>query len=573
MNTNDIDIREVLEQRADNLSIDEILTGTFPEGEYFQNALKELTNNSLRSLVGPRGCGKTHLMRYAWATCKTEKGRPFAIYVSFNRYFWLEPLRVKHTNAADLFHTWVISLILAGAYESALAWGISSEQLDSLYARWDISKDALVDLFGKLERNQTLTKKLEAISLSLHISVAQAIIDEICSYTGTRFSVLLLDDAAMTLTPDNLLIFLDIVRAIRSKTIAPKVSVYPGTTEYSPRFHVGQDSLAINVWHPVDSDNYSEVMEGIAYKRISGLESISSDVVDLLKYAAFGIPRAFLSMLWEYKRGDFRTVGQAVNSVIQNHISQRKAEYLSLSKKVPKFDTIIRKGEAVLSEMILLVRRSNEKTLPRREKQLVVGVDIEKMTPLVERMFDLLIEAGLVYQQIQTSHGEQRVYARYIPHIAALIDARAFSQKQKGNSPRQIVEALQFKNTKHPIRTRLKELSKEKIKALHLDLPACDKCKTSRISDDQKFCHFCGAQLITPSTFESCLQTPINEVPDLTKWQKKQITETLSRFNTIGDYLAKQNPSAELLTIFGIGPKRTNRIIDVLNDFIDEFLS
>jgi hypothetical protein len=59
----------------------------------------------------------------------------------------------------------------------------------------------------------------------------------------------------------------------------------------------------------------------------------------------------------------------------------------------------------------------------------------------------------------------------------------------------------------------------------------------------------------------------------LTEWQKEKIFESLPKFKTIGDYLAKQDPSAELLTIYGIGKKRSAKIIDILDGFVDEFLS
>ncbi|WP_312378664.1 ORC-CDC6 family AAA ATPase [Pseudomonas oryzihabitans] len=570
----DAELRETLEQRADYISFDEILNETAVEGESFKNAFNELTNKSLRTLVGPRGCGKTHLMRYTWAQCKADKTKPFAIYISFNRYFRLEPLRSTKPNPIELFHSWVLALISLGTYEAALSWGVDQTSLDQIYDEYGIVKTTLSTLTGRLERAQPLHGEEQQTASNLSVSLVKELVDEIRILASRKFSVLLLDDAALTLTPDYLVDFLDIVRALKSQSIAPKASVYPGTTEYSPRFHSGQDSLPVNVWHPIDSENYTTVMGAIATKRVFGIEDLPPDIVELFKYASFGVPRAFLAMLWEFQRRKFKTSQQGVNTIIQEYLERRMIEYRSLSKKAPKFATIIRYGENVLSEMAITVKEANTISLPKNLKQVSIGVIKEDVTPLVKRMFDLLVEAGLVFEQGEIKHGTpERIYSRYIPHTAALLNVRAFSIGHSGTSAKQIVQAIQLKNAKHPIRKRLNLLSEEAISGLKVDLPECAVCQTPRLTEDQKFCHNCGSQLITPSTFTECCKIVIQDVPGLTQWQRERITSSLPKFKTIGDYLAKQDPSAELLTIYGIGKKRSAKIIDVLNGFIDEFLS
>ena len=94
-----------------------------------------------------------------------------------------------------------------------------------------------------------------------------------------------------------------------------------------------------------------------------------------------------------------------------------------------------------------------------------------------------------------------------------------------------------------------------------------------RVSDEQRFCTNCGAQLVAVSTFDSCLSVSIEEVPGLTHWQIKAIQKELPRLRTIRDYLAMQDPAAELRTIYGIGHRRSARIADVLHAFVDDFLS
>jgi len=570
----DADYRDALEQRADYIPFDEILDETAAEGENFVNAFHELTNKSLRTLVGPRGCGKTHLMRYTWARCLEDVSKPFAVYVSFNRYFRLEPLRTSRPNPTELFHSWALALICLGTYEAAVNWQTPKPYLDEILESFSLTRKGLVSLAARLERGQPLSLEEADVSAALSVSAVKALVDQIRQTTERKFCVLLLDDAALTLTPDYLIDFLDIVRALKSQSIAPKASVYPGTTEYSPRFHSGQDSLPVLVWHPVDADNYAHVMGAIASKRIPQLDTIPGDIVELFKYASFGVPRAFLSMLWDFKRRKFKTTQRGVNIIVQEYLDLRMAEYRSLSKKVPKFATIIRYGEELLSEMALAVKEANETALEQGLKQVSVGVIKDDITPLVKRMFDLLVEAGLVYEQGEIKHGSPaRIYTRFVPHTAALLGIRAFSKGQTGSGAKQIVNAIQSRSVKHPIRKKLKLLSPESVAGLRVDLPECTVCQTPRLTEDQKFCHNCGSQLISPSTFSECCKIIIKDVPGLTEWQRERITASLPKFKTIGDYLAKQDPSAELLTIYGIGKKRSAKIIDVLDGFIDEFLS
>lgn len=568
------ELKTSLEQRADYITFDEVVSETAVDGAVFVNAVAELKNKSLRLLVGPRGCGKTHMMRYTWANCRETHTAPFAIYVSFNRYYRLEPLQTSRPNPIELFHSWALALIVLATLESLIHWTPGLERAEKIFEENGFVKLDLISLVSRLERGQPLSDVETKLSGSLSIFSVLMLIEAMRIGTGRKYAVLFLDDAALTLTPDYLVEFLDIVRALKTSTIAPKASVYPGTTEYSPRFHQGQDALAVQVWQSIEAENYSEVMGAIAECRIVDFKSIPEEVSEIFKFAAFGIPRAYLAMLWEFKRGGFKTSQQAVNQVIQAHLESLLSQYRSLEKKVPKFATIIRSGESLLMSAALMIQAGNVAAMKVQQKQLTIGIPFDDVTSLVKRMLDLLMEAGLVFPQKKISHGSpERIYLRYMPHTAALLNVRAFSGGDRGGL-KQIVEALQLKTTKHPVRRQLsKFLTREQLDNLAFDLPECGVCRARRLSAEQRFCHACGSQLLEASTFTQCLGVSIESVPGLTLWQKQRIAESLPKFKTIGDYLAKQDPSAELLTVYGVGKKKAAKIVDVLNAFVDEFLS
>lgn len=571
----DDELSITLQQRADYIPLEDLSQETASSGILFKSVIKELTNRGLRTIVGPRGCGKTHMMRFAWLTARNNTNKPFAVFASFQRYFRLEPLLSSNVGAAQLFHSWVLTRILLSTKESYDAWSLQPTDIEEMFLALGYSTNQLLNLANRLERNQPLDTELTLLSESLSIDKIKWLIDLVTKKLGRKHAVILMDDAAMTLTPDYLIEFLDIVRSLKSTTISPKASVYPGTTEMSPRFHEGQDSIAIPVWISVEDSQYDEIMQEIALVRVKQLSNIPEDVQAILRFASFGIPRAYLTMLEEYQRNDFKTPQQGVNRIINDHLAARISEFRSLGTKIPKFGHLVNTGEIVLNEITKELKNFNTELLKRHEKELVYGIRRDKLFPLLERMFKLLIEAGLIYDDGEIKHGTPaRIYRKFIPHTASMLNVGAFNVTGKSGSIKQTLEAVGYKSTKHPLRKDLANIvDKELLNSLDLALPRCAFCQTSRLSDNQRFCHNCGHQLVDASTFNQCLEAKITDVPGLSSWQRARIEANLPLLRTIRDYLAKQDPAAELLTISGFGSKRTAKIIDILNSFIDDYLS
>ncbi|MBH2036247.1 MAG: zinc ribbon domain-containing protein [Pseudomonadales bacterium] len=571
MTTNNLE--SVLQQRADYIPIEDLLKETSQTGDLFQSVHKELTNRALRTIVGPRGCGKTHMMRYAWLSCRDNSKNPFAVYVTFNRYFRLEPLLTTHSNALYQFHSWVLARVVLALFDSLTEWEDSEKAYSTLSS--EVAIDAIKIYVNRVERNLPLDEKNSEIASSLTIEVVQSLISNARRLLGRKYTILLMDDAALTLAPDFLIEFLDIVRSLKSIDLAPKASVYPGTTEVSYKFHEGQDSISIPVWLCVEDPNYNEIMDDIARARVPDFQTINVSHTEMLRFAAFGIPRAYLTMLEEYRRGGFRSSQQAVNQIIQEHLDARNAEFRSLGKKVPKIESLVIAGEQVLNGIVAELKSFNATIAPRKFKQLTYGVAESEMTAIVERMFNLLVEAGLIYDNGTVKHGTPtRIYHRFIPHTAHLLTVRALGGTGAGGTINQTVEAIAFKSAKHPVRKSLKRVvNTVDLDGLTLSLPKCSSCGTRRLTDNQRFCHSCGQQLVDASTFSLCLETFISDVPGLTTWQRDQISQHLPLLKTLRDFLAKQDPAADLLTVRGFGRRRTAKIVDVLNGFADDFLS
>ncbi len=558
----DIDNKE-FEERADYIEINDLISWTV-DTPFFQNIQKKIIERGAKLIVGPRGTGKTHQFRHAYYTCLNDSTKPLPLYVSFGKYYHLEPLLFKSANALTIFHTWILAKICIEIIE--VSKQLKIDLSNSLNIR-DIDILDINDFVENAEKNTINLNNDELIS-KLSIQFTTNLIEELTKKSDRKRCILLLDDAALTLTPDYMIEFFDVFRSLKTQNISPKASVYPGTTQFGPRFHIGQDAEEILAWLNVEDENYSSFMSEILNKRLN-VSDVNNDVIELFKYASFGIPRAFITLLRAFIHANGKTTQQNFNKVIENQKNQLEKEYLSLSLKLPQYKSIIKIGYEFYDKIINEVEEVN-KSNPS-EKKVHLGILQDESQVKSSRMIKFLIEAGLLYQIQSLSDGSDRVFDRYIPHYLFLINARVFTHT-KGFNTKSMLESISKKTDKRPIRKQLSTLlDKSKINSLKLDLPSCNKCGTERLSEEQKFCHNCGNPLIGQSTFEATLKVKIKDLP-LPKWQIDAILKD-TKLKTIEDIYTSQNLAKDLKNAKGIGKVRTTNIDKLVRELIEEFLA
>ncbi|MCU0286950.1 MAG: zinc ribbon domain-containing protein, partial [Acidobacteria bacterium] len=532
-------------------------------------------------LAGPRGAGKTHHMKVAYNKSIRDQAHPLAIYVSFGKYYYLEPLLSKSPSAFRFFHTWVLAKIILGCQQ--LADLINSNEKSSLEFNIANEFPKLETFVSQVEKGLTYDEHWDLINI-LTIQKVTKILEMLANKLNRKRVVLLLDDAALTLTTDYMREFFDVFRSLTGTKISPKASVYPGTTEYGPRFHVGHDAVKVDCWFNVEDKSYSEFMDQFIKKRFPDIpNSISRDIINLLKYAAFGIPRVFINLIRDFEQSIKKAKGnqEIFNRVIEEQANLIKAEYLSLSEKMPQYKRIIYVGDELFEKITTLLievnRRYQEKG--NNKKQIIIGIqEKQNSTTATFRMIKFLIEAGLLYPLPPVKHGsskpgssEPREYDRYIPHLLFLIKKRAFSQ-DRGFNARQIVDFISRDSTKHSLRRGIDTiLDESQIDNIKLDLPPCQKCGAFRFSEEQKFCHKCGQTLLDKSRFEACMKIPIDNVP-LPRWIKEGLKADTD-IRTLEDILSHSDPGSELQKIGYIGPKRSEKINKIIKEYVEEYLA
>lgn len=296
------EVEQLYEERADHLELE-----TFPSNTALtddsEDWIRSLTGPGAKLLVGPRGCGKTHLMRFAFTQCIAELDHPLAVYTNLNRYYTLEPLLRRRPDAMSMFYVWVLANIVVGLHESVEAYmAASNDQSIDIGNLLEFDQTEVRDLIGAFERSHPLSPELEAVANRLSIDRVKLLLIRSADAFKRRRVVLLLDDAALTLTPEYLSHFFDIYRALKASRIAPKASVYPGTTEYGPNFHAGHEADTVFVWKRVTDNNYLSFMQDIGAKRFPDLAQIPDEIRALLAYSAFGVPRAYMTLVRSYLR-------------------------------------------------------------------------------------------------------------------------------------------------------------------------------------------------------------------------------------------------------------------------------
>jgi hypothetical protein len=470
----------------------------------------------------------------------------------------------------------VLAKIIASCYN--LCGDMDSDDSKALISSIDplISQTAIEEFIEKAEKLRATQLVDDPLISFLSISKVSTIIDTLRSHFGRTRAILMLDDAALTFTPEYLVEFFDVVRSLKTKTISPKASVYPGTTQYGPRFHIGQDAEMVQCWLSIEDQTYSSFMDSLIEKRFAHFtQDINDNVVNLLKYASFGVPRAFITLLRNYKDGTDKNALNKFNAVIDLQAKLIESEYLSIIEKLQQYKTIIDTGYKFFKNITDSIKEDNKAL--QNERNIVIGVPDDSISSykLADRMIRFLIEAGLLYEETPVKHGAQtgtgdkREYRRYIPHFVFLFQNRTFSQGH-GSSISHILSKIRSKARKHPLRRSISTLlSEAELAKLKLDLPACQICNTPRISPEQKFCHNCGSVLVNRSAFEVCLQISVDSLP-ITNWQKQQVKSV--GLLTIGDFLALQDPGTALKKIHRIGEVKSEKIYKEVIKTVDEFL-
>lgn len=550
----------VFEQRAEHLSASELKKWT-AYSDRDHAIVSKLLGPGAKLLIGPRGSGKSTLLRSAYYEAIDTKSC-LAVYVNYSNSLALEPLFHRQANALQIFRQWLLYKIIAGLKEVFKALRASlptdlrtlSSEADSLIRGFE--SGGVPPLPDTPLTPQILGESLERCTEQLNM----------------QRCVLLMDDAAHAFSPEQQREFFEVFRGLRSRRVAGKAAVYPGTTSYSSNFHVGHDAELIEVWSKPDTE-YLNSMQMVIQKRLPehlrGQLKGKEDIVNLLALASFGLPRGFLNMLSQVfgiggESNGTSPTRRLADQAVSDHADSVRALFTTLRSKLPRFENFVEAGIELESAALESIRKYNQLKEAVEGKTNVLALR-EPVGPKFERVLNMLEYAGVVRSEGTVSRGIKGRFRKYSLHNASVIARNALSLG-KSYSVRSVVNALISGTSNDFVRTTPAALLGDDFEQrCVLNLPNCSKCGTPRVAEEQRFCMKCGAELSMASIYEELLRAPIDKLP-LTEKKLAGIKKH-TKLKTVQDIIL-DDETQKLLKVPYIGPVWAARIRTLAEEFV-----
>ena len=528
--------------------------------------IKKLTQGGAKLITGPRGCGKTTLMLKAYNSLITNKRvNTLPVYVNFKSSLKLEPLYRNNPNAAYWFNQWLLLKVLLGVIESQ---EIAAKDLTlSTFSMSQTHIQRVVELL-EMGRVDLIDAKEDHVS----ISVVDSCINNVLSNIGKARCALLLDDAGHAFSPEQQHDFFEFFREVKSKSISPKAAIYPGVTSYSSSFHVGHDAEEIDVWVKPTDSGYLDFMHQLLKSRFT--EDIylqltkHEHLLNLMCFSSYGIPRSLLNMISElYKvNGDdassIKLDNKKVLAAIKNSFDKSYQIYDSLRLKLPMYRDFIETGASFFENCLRVLKEFNKGGESNKQSSIVA---IKRpISPELSKVIGFFQYSGIISPSGISSRGNKGVYELYELHYAAIIDRNVFFSSRGINVENYCSAFINRPNHHYPRHGEQSLLDAIEC-SFTLALPACEVCKTPRLSDEARFCMNCGSKLKDASIFEDIVNQDISKLP-ITEGRAQSIKES-SKIRVIKDILMDHD-NKQLRSVRMIGPEWAKKIRNYAEEFI-----
>lgn len=564
--TDEIPNEENFIEQAEYIERDKFISLT-AEHPYESEIMKKLMGGGAKLLIGPRGCGKSTLMRKAYyGLLLDESMGTFPVYVNFKLSLKMEPYYVNGPNASYWFRAWLVLKIIRAIHDVL-------EENKTLKVPTHFPEKRKVEAaISALESNNATADQVDQFNISYLSSSVEDLINE----NDMRRCVILIDDAAHSFSERQQEDFFDFFRAIKSKVLSPKAAIYPGITSHSASFHVGHDAEQIDAWVKPSGDQYEDFMLALARKRFEGtgvdIVSGNEEEIKFLAYAAFGIPRGFLSMLRaifnspaSYRGANGRLNKTKVLQLSRIGRDMSHSVYDSLGAKLPSYGSYVSNGSRLYQAILAQIKEFNKgKELEKQGLQFAIKLPIDAD---LDKVFGFLQYSGLIMSTGSILKGEKGAFSHYQVHIGDLTTENILvgSRTKSISSFLEVIRAP--KRQAWPRLTSEGLLTAAGVRAqdFTLALPLCHVCATPRSNPDAKFCSNCGSQLKPSSTYEALVKKDISELP-ISQRMEKRIKEN-SKIRRVRDILMDSSKEA-LLGIPYIGKIRAQIIVGHAEEFV-----
>jgi hypothetical protein len=384
-------------------------------------------------LAGSRGVGKSFLLRVAESelSASFETQRVLPVYLSFSRSSLI------NTTDPQQFQHWMLARICAKIIRTLHISGLilkKSQSLSLLTGDMEIPSPDHVSAVEKLADRFEESWKSEPISIDSStlpsLDDFRDAIDDLCDELQIARIVVLIDEAAHILLPEQQRQFFTLFRDLRSPYLSCKAAVYPGVTSYGETFQPTHDATMLSLERDIMSPNYVATMREIVMKQALEDSAIIEAITrydknfTLLAFAASGNPRVLLKTLSRAPKLN----GSQTNSVLREYYrSDLWSEHSTLPEKYSGHQSLIDWGRQFIEATVLPdLQKKNEQYL-QQEQYSTCFFWIHRDSPQsVKEALKLLAYSGIVTEHasgIKATRSE--VGTRYAVNLGALIALEA----------------------------------------------------------------------------------------------------------------------------------------------------
>jgi hypothetical protein len=412
--------------RTEDIKLDEV-------GKYFVETKRDreiITALKARNpvvLAGSRGVGKSFLLRIAQAELERDfsRDRVLPVYVTFVRSSLLnttDPQQFQHWMLAHICSRLVRTLHVMGLTAGA-SKGISILSGGAVSASPD-KRTALEELVRRFEESWQGTTASIDVSALPTLDAFRDAVEDVCTEVRVSRVVVLIDEAAHILLPEQQRQFFTLFRDLRSPYLGCKAAVYPGVTSYGDTFQPSHDATMLSLERDILAGEYLDVMEEMVQKQAES--SMLADIVRhgsnfaLLAYAASGNPRVLLKTL---ARAPHASAAETNEVVREYYRSDLWSEHSTLPEKYPGHRHLIDWGRQFIEGTVLPdLQKKNDQYLEQEQKSTCFFWIHRDAPQPVKEALKLLAYSGIVAEHavgIRATRSE--VGTRYAVNLGALI--------------------------------------------------------------------------------------------------------------------------------------------------------
>ena len=570
--------------RAEDFT-DKQLTSCYSETDRERATLNKLKGAGAHLLEGPRGVGKSTLLKKAELELDDEfsQKKIMGVYVNFKSALLVD------ANSEDIhynpFICWVVAKIMDSFYRKARSLHVlTSQDIGERYNRLlGISststakelEDIINDLrglstAGTPEKHEEIVKRLKSKGLDnfANIEGIANFVRSVVKDKGLLRVDFLFDEAAHTFDEQQQEMFFELFKLLQGDVVSVKAAVYPGITSYGGNFEIGQDAVRLSISSVKENLDQARQDLKIHFRELLQKRLPNSEygklvkrgeALDLLILLSNGNPRMFLQSASKFLSGREYSKRSALAASNEFVASELVSYHMGLKTRLPRFASHIDLGmDLIKAHLVPELQKKNEGKGEDPNIQTVYFTIDQLVHYKVKKSINLLEYSGFLYSKSVVKTAKRKQASRYALHLGVAANDKIF-HTMFSRDPDHAISKLSIADYREFYATD------SRFNELVTNHPSLDSCPNGHPRQtDGNFCPICGQQFKLDNIVEDLLSEPFNKLY-LTKFLLTILREEFE-VNTVRDVL--DLTESTLQSVHRIGPVRSKQIVNAAEEFI-----